>query len=437
MGFGHYPRVTSQTFKSASSVEETCMTRTLPSPHHSAILVLNAGSSSLKYKVFHGGTELLAGHLAGVGSARSTSTVKVRGAVSTIARGTPDMHDAVSFALSIVATELPHERIRYVAHRVVHGGERFTHHVAITPEVEEGIEELARLAPLHNPANLACIRAAKSAIPHAVHVACFDTAFHHSIPRFAFLYGLPYKLYEEHGIRKYGFHGLSHEYAAQRAYEITRRSDRVVTCHLGAGSSLCAVHHGRSHDTTMGFTPLDGLLMATRSGELDPDIPLFLIKDQGLSVDEVERLLSTGSGLKGLTGFADLRDVKAAADRGDEHAQTAIEMLCYRVALHVGAYHVTLGGVRTITFSGGIGENAAWLRSKVCSLLAPLGVLLDEEANERGAQTISSPASRVTVLVIPADEEGHMASIVTSGRFVMPDAVRDDKNTKDNPEEHA
>jgi len=345
--------------------------------------------------------------------------VHVRGRTSSIGRATPDIHDALDFALAIVATELPHERIAFVAHRVVHGGEQFTHHTVITPEVEAGIEALARLAPLHNPANLAGIRVAQRAMPHATHIACFDTAFHHTIPQFAFLYGLPYKLYEEHGIRKYGFHGLSHEYSAQRAYEITRRSDRVITCHLGAGSSLCAIHHGRSHDTTMGFTPLDGLLMATRSGELDPDIPLFLMREQGLSIEEVETLLSTGSGLKGLTGFADLRDVKTHADAGDEHARTAIDMLCYRIALHVGAYHVTLGGARTITFSGGIGENAAWLRAKVCELLSPLGVLLDAAANERHAQTISSPTSRVTVLVIPADEEKHMASIVTAGRFIM------------------
>lgn len=394
---------------------------TLPSAHDSAILVLNAGSSSLKYKLFHGDREILAGQVAGVGLADGTSSVRVRGTQSTMARRTPDIQDALAFALGVVHAECPHERIHYVMHRVVHGGERFTHHTVITPEVEEGIEDLGRLAPLHNPVNLAGIRAAKRAIPHATHIACFDTAFHHTIPQFAFLYGLPYRLYEEHGIRKYGFHGLSHEYSARKAHEITRRSDRTITCHLGAGSSLCAVHHGRSHDTTMGFTPLDGLLMATRAGELDPDIPLFLMREQGLSIDEVETLLNTGSGLKGLTGVADLREVRRRADAGDEHARTAIEMLCYRIALHIGAYHITLGGVRAITFSGGIGENAAWLRAKVCALLEPIGVLLDADANERHAQTISSPTSRVTVLVIPADEERHMADIALAGRFIVPE----------------
>ena len=400
--------------------------QSMPSAQTSAILVLNAGSSSLKYKLFRDGRELLAGHIAGIGAATSTSMVRVRSVQSTMARHTPTIHDALSFALAIVKTELPHEHIAYVAHRVVHGGERFTHHTVINPEVEVAIEELGRLAPLHNPSNLAGIRAARTAMPHAVHIACFDTAFHHTIPRFAFLYGLPYKLYEELGIRKYGFHGLSHEYSAHKAFEITRRSDRVITCHLGAGSSLCAIHHGLSHDTTMGFTPLDGLLMATRAGELDPDIPLFLMKEQGLSIEQVETLLNTGSGLKGLTGSADLREVKVKADAGNEISATAIEMLCYRIALHIGGYTITVGGVRTITFSGGIGENAAWLRARVCELLAPLGVLLDPGANERHAQTISSPASRVTVLVIPANEEQHMANIVIAGRFIIPDEPYND-----------
>jgi acetate kinase len=394
--------------------------KALPDAYRSAMLIVNAGSSSLKYKLFHGGVEVLAGHLTGIGGS-GVSTVSVRGQRTSVPRVTHDVSEAVAFALEVVSTQCPRERIGYVVHRVVHGGETLIHHTIITPEVEAEIERLAALAPLHNPAALAGIRLARKAIPGAVSVACFDTAFHHTIPRYAFLYGLPYRLYEEYGIRKYGFHGLSHEYAAQKAYEITRRSDRVITCHLGSGSSLCAVHHGRSRDTTMGFTPLDGLLMATRSGELDPTIPLVLIRDHGLSVEQVESLLTNDSGLKGIAGTGDLRAVKERADAGDEHAQVAIEMLCYRIALHIGAYSVTLGGVHTITFSGGIGENAAWVRERVCELLAPLGVLLDAEANEQHARTISSPTSRVTVLVVPADEERHMNDVVLGGRFVRPE----------------
>jgi acetate kinase len=380
------------------------------------ILTLNAGSSSLKYKVFHGEVALLAGHVAGIGLG-GTSTVTKAG-ISRTEHHTASTHEeAVTLALAAIAKATSHDHIAVVAHRVVHGGERFAQHCVITPSVEQGIAELATLAPLHNPANLAGIRAAQRALPAATHVACFDTAFHHTIPRFAFLYGLPYKLYTHYGIRKYGFHGLSHEYCAQRVYELSGTTQKLVSCHLGAGSSLTAIDNGRSLDTTMGFTPLDGLLMATRAGELDPDIPLYLQKREGLTPDQVLELLNTESGLKGLTGHADLREVKTAADAGDERAQTAIEMLCYRIALGIGAYAITLGGVQVITFTGGIGENAPWLRARVCQMLAPLGVALDKQANERGAGKIHAPSSIVAVFVIPADEELHMARIVLGKRY--------------------
>ncbi len=386
-------------------------------PHMtSTILVLNAGSSSLKYKLFQGETELLAGMIDSIGH-NGTSSVRTNEITRSSARSTPNHDDAIAAALATVQEIFPHEQIDYVAHRVVHGGENFTHHTVINKDIEEGIQELAKLAPLHNPANLAGIKAARAALPDATHIACFDTAFHHTIPKFAFLYGLPYALYTDYGIRKYGFHGLSHEYCAQRAYEITHHSDRIITCHLGAGSSICAVHNGRSHDTTMGFTPLDGLLMATRAGELDPDIPLYLMETHNLTSQQVRNLLNNESGLKGLTGSGDLREVKRRSDAGESMAQTAIEMMCYRIALNIGSYHITLGGVRAITFTGGIGENASFIRSRVCSLLAPLGVVIDDAANARGHDKISTSHSAVSVHVIPANEELHMARIVLAGRF--------------------
>jgi acetate kinase len=257
------------------------------------ILVLNAGSSSLKYKLFRGEEELHAGHFANIGSSGAHAS---ESRVHKINRS--ETHDvkthsqAVHAALREIARAFPAEKIEFVAHRVVHGGERFTRHTVITADVENGIDALCAVAPLHNPANLAGIRAARSALPNAVHIACFDTAFHHTIPKFAFLYGLPYELYTKYGIRKYGFHGLSHEYCAQRVHELTHSAERIVTCHLGAGSSLAAVHHGKSVDTTMGFSPLDGLLMATRTGELDPDVPLYLMQKEHLSIAQVLDMLN-------------------------------------------------------------------------------------------------------------------------------------------------
>lgn len=383
---------------------------------HKAILVLNAGSTSLKYKVFRGDVELLSGHLADIGT-HATSHIRKRSLERSERVQCVDHAQAISIALSIVANELDHQAISHVLHRVVHGGEKYTQHCLITDAVEQGIASLSLLAPLHNPPALAGIRAARRQIPHAEHIAFFDTAFHHTIPRFAFMYGIPYTLYEKYGIRKYGFHGLSHEYLAEQAYRVTRRADRIITCHLGAGSSLSAVHQGRCLDTTMGFTPLDGLLMATRSGELDPEIPIFLIQHEHYTPQQMTELLNRESGLKGIVGSGDMREIKALADQGDTKAHLAISMLAYRVAKAIGSLHIAVGGVHTVVFSGGVGEHADWLRARICALLAPLGVLLDESANRAHKQTISSEASRLNVLVIPTNEELHMVQLFLRGQY--------------------
>ena len=381
------------------------------------ILVLNAGSSSLKYKLFRGDVVLLAGHITNIGK-QGTSSIEKRGVARTEQVTVQNHDDAVAYALRIVHSELDHAGITHVLHRVVHGGEHYVQHTVIDNAVERGIGELSVLAPLHNPPALSGIRAARAQLPHATHIAFFDTAFHHTIPRHAFMYGIPYTLYEKYGIRKYGFHGLSHEYLTGKAYEATQSTSRIITCHLGAGSSLAAVHHGRCLDTTMGFTPLDGLLMATRSGELDPDIPLFLIENAQYTPQQISQLLNRESGLKGIAGTGDLREVKQLADQGDTRAQLAISMLCYRLAKSIGSMHVAVGGVHTLVFSGGVGEHAAWLRERVCALLAPLGILLDTNANAAHRHVISQPSSRATVLVIPTDEELHMVKLFLGGRYV-------------------
>lgn len=384
--------------------------------HMDTILVLNAGSNSLKFKLFRGNVELMSGHIDGIGK-KGFCTVKQGSIQTTREHVTKDYFDAVSFALESVQ-QLSHT-IRFVLHRVVHGGERFTQHCVIDNDVEKSIEELVLLAPLHNPANLAGIRAARKALPQATHVAFFDTAFHHTIPKQAFLYGLPYKLYEKWGIRKYGFHGLSHQYIAEEVYAHTRSSDRIISCHLGSGCSIAAVENGKCLDTTMGFTPLDGLLMATRSGELDPEIPLFLIENEHMTVKEVTDMLNKEAGMKGLIGTGDLREIKRMADEGNEMARLVIDMFCYRVAQAVGSYHVTVGGVHTLVFTGGIGEHADYVRDKVGEWLGSIGVLIDKHANKQHRNLISQRSSRVTTLIIPANEELQMVKLLLRGEYAQ------------------
>jgi acetate kinase len=382
------------------------------------VLVLNAGSNSLKYKLFSGEVELLAGHIDGIGR-EGTSTLTRNGTRSKQLHYAADHAAAVTFALSVIHAHSNPNDISHVLHRVVHGGEHFREHHVITPAVEAGITELCVLAPLHNPANLAGIRAAQHALPHSTHIAFFDTAFHHTIPKQAFLYGIPYRFYEKWGIRKYGFHGLSHEHIAECVAEITQQREQIISCHLGSGSSLAAIHHGQSLDTTMGFTPLDGLLMATRSGELDPDIPLFLLEHEHLTLEQLQELLNKESGMKGLVGTGDLREIKQRADTGDETCKLVIEMLIYRIAGAIGSYHIAVGGARTIVFTGGIGEHAPYIRSGVCKLLTPIGVRLDETANAEHRAVISTPSSKITVLVIPANEELHMVRLFGRGAYTL------------------
>lgn len=303
-----------------------------------------------------------------------------------------------------------------VGHRVVHGGERFVASTLITEEVLAAIQEHARLAPLHNPANLVGIQAAQRLFPAAAHVAVFDTAFHQSMPAEAYLYAVPYRFYEEFGIRRYGFHGTSHRYLSLEAARLLGRRPeqvRLITCHLGNGCSITAVAGGRCVDTSMGFTPLEGLVMGTRSGDLDPALVAVLAERLGTDASEVVRILNKESGLLGLSGVSnDMREVTRAAAEGNQRAELALRVFCRRVRKYIGAYLAVLGGADAVVFSAGIGENSPEVRRRVCEGLEPLGVVLDEEANRRvraREADISGPGARVRVLVIPTDEERMIA----------------------------
>jgi acetate kinase len=300
--------------------------------------------------------------------------------------------------------------VRAVGHRVVHGGETFIAPVRITPEVMLALEANAHLAPLHNPPNIAGIRAAQLALPGVPQVAVFDTGFHATLPAKAFLYAIPKELYEQHKIRRYGFHGTSHEYVASQAARILEKpleTLKLVSLHLGNGASACAILHGASVDTTMGFTPLEGLVMGTRSGDLDAGVVLELAKRNG--VFETLEMLNKKSGMQGLSGFSDLRDVHASAQTNDPWAKHALEVFAYRVQKTIGAYSAAMNGLDAVIFTAGVGENDIKMRARILENLEFLGLELDPQANARGETVISSGRSRAKALVIPTAEEWAIA----------------------------
>ncbi len=373
------------------------------------ILVVNCGSSSLKADLFDmdGEHSLHACHVARIG---------LPGAAAD--------HDA---ALAVVLDELVSAgplgslaEIDAVAHRVVHGGARYRSAVVIDDDVIAEITRLIPLLPLHHPANLAGIRACQQAMPGAAQVAVFDTAFHRTIPDEAAIYGLPYRLFAERGIRKYGFHGHSHEYvagAAARFLETPQRRLNTVTCHLGNGASVCAVQRGRSIDTSMGFGPLPGLIMGSRVGDLDPGILPYLAAEDGLDMDQIDHMLNREGGLLGISGVSsDLREIQAAADEGDGRAALAIKAFCYRLKLYIGAYTAAMGGIDVLVFTGGIGEHSRGVRARAVQGLERLGIAIDHGANDAcqltpgaGVADLSAPHSRCAVLAVATDEERVMA----------------------------
>jgi acetate kinase len=361
------------------------------------ILVLNAGSSSLKYEVID----------------LAVPEERVGGIVERIGEqgsGVPD-HAA---AARTVLDSLGDARPDAVGHRIVHGGTRFVEPTLIDDDVEAAVEALIDLAPLHNPSGLAGIRAARAVLPDVPHVAVFDTAFHATLPDHAATYAIDPAVAAEAGIRRYGFHGTSFAYVSRAAAQYLGRpleELRLIVLHLGNGASACAISGGVSIDTTMGLTPLEGLVMGTRSGDLDPGVLLHLVR-LGRSVDEIDDLLNRRSGLLGMAGSNDLRDVTAAAERGEPAAQLAIEVMLHRIRKYLGAYAAELGGVDAVVFTAGIGENAGWLRARAVERLGFLGITVDAERNGRadGPCRISPDGSPVEVLVIPTDEELEIAT---------------------------
>lgn len=383
------------------------------------ILVLNCGSSSLKYQLFDMTDEsvLAKGIVERIGMENAILTHHPAGKDPFRDVRPIFEHGAAITAVTNALTDPEHgviqdiNAIKAVGHRVVHGGEDFHRSTLITTEVKQAIEQCIELAPLHNPPNLKGITAAENAIPGVPQVAVFDTAFHATIPSHAYLYPLPYSLYKRYKIRRYGFHGTSHKFVALRTAQLMEtdiKKLKIITCHLGNGASITAVEHGKSVDTSMGFTPLEGLMMGTRCGDIDPAILPFLIAKEDLTIREIDSLMNKHSGILGVSGLSsDMRDVRNAATEGNIQAQQALEMYRYRIQKYIGAYAAAMDGVDALVFTAGVGENNPWLREEICQHLTHLGVKLDAERNHiRGQeQEISTPDSKVNVWVIPTNEE--------------------------------
>ena len=392
-----------------------------------AVLVINAGSSSVKFTLFQsdGETVQAAGIVERIGF--DGTRLKYRGRSQTFSR--PVRVGNADEAVGCILAALTHpeygviqavEAIRAVGHRVVHGGERLTHPVVVDPGVKAYLAECARFAPLHNPHHLKGIEACERHMPGAVQVTVFDTAFHASIPQHAFLYAIPLRYYAEEHIRRYGFHGISHKYvseAALRFLGMPADGVRMVTCHLGNGCSMTAVADGRSVDTSMGFTPLEGLVMGTRCGDIDPAAVLFIMEQHGVDPAAMNDLLNKQSGMLALAGIGsnDLRDVIAAAESGNAQAEVALDIFCYRIRKTIGAFAAAMGGLDVLVFTAGIGENSPQVRQRVCAPLgAPggFGIVVDPQKNSLSgsrARAIQAASSRVAVLVIPTNEEQEIA----------------------------
>lgn len=373
------------------------------------VLVINSGSSSLKYQVrdVEAGSVLAEGLVEKIGMGNG-------GEGDGQIEGPRDHAEALELVDAWIHAALGDRALDAVGHRVVHGGERFSAPVLINNEITRAIERLNPLAPLHNPANVLGIRAISKKWPDMPQVAVFDTAFHRTLPEHAWRYAVPEELYTNHGIRRYGFHGTSHEYVAHRAaalLDVPVDEFDAVIAHLGNGASVTAIRGGKSIDTSMGFTPLEGLVMGTRSGDLDPSILVFLGR-AGWSPEDLDAMLNRQSGLKGLAGNNDMRTVVEAAEAGDAKAAMALAVASYRLAKYIGGYHVAVGGAKALVFTAGIGENSHQFRTLVTERLGALGVQLDAALNrERSKEprVISSPASAIPVLVVPTDEERAIA----------------------------
>ena len=388
-------------------------------------LVLNCGSSSIKYKLFDmiSGEVMAQGGIERVGTEDSFLKFTDKdGEKLTLAKNIPDHEEGIAFILNILKDDKygcikSYSEINAVGHRIVHGGEKFASSVIITQEVIDKIVECVQFAPLHNPANLEGIKAMQKILPETLQVGVFDTAFHQTIPDYAFLYAFPYNIYEQYGVRRYGFHGTSHRYVSNRACEILGvpfEQQRIITAHIGNGGSITAIKDGKSVDTSMGMTPTEGLIMGTRCGDVDAGTLPFIMKKENLDADGLLDLINKKSGVAGFSEISsDMRDIEKAMREGNKRAIQILNMYSYRIKKYIGAYTAALGGLDILVFTGGVGENQWITRTEVCKNMEYLGLIFDEEnnKNERGREiVISKPESKVKVLVVPTDEEYMIAS---------------------------
>ena len=382
------------------------------------VLVINCGSSSLKYQLIDSDTEavLAKGLCERIGIDGRLVYQKAGNDKEITEASMPTHKEAIQMVLEALTNEKTGAikslaEVNAIGHRIVHGGEKFASSAIITDEMIKAVEECNDLAPLHNPANLIGIRVCSELMPNVPQVGVFDTAFHQTMPAKAYLYGLPIEYYKNYKVRRYGFHGTSHSFVSKSAVDflgLDKDNSKVIVCHLGNGSSISAVQNGKCVDTTIGLTPLEGVVMGTRSGSIDPAIVEYIAKKENLDLAGVMNVLNKKSGLQGMSGVSsDMRDLRAAAAEGNEDAKNAIEVLCYGIAKYVGGYVAAMNGVDAIVFTAGIGENVGMIREKVCSYLGFLGVTIDAKANEAMGEevVISGADSKVKVAVIPTNEE--------------------------------
>jgi acetate kinase len=384
------------------------------------ILVLNCGSSSIKYKLFEmESKEVIAqGGIEKIGMKGSFLKLTLPDGQKVMLEGEILEHRAgIEYILGVLLSEKygcikTIDEIKAVGHRVVHGGERFNSSVLITDEVIDMLNECIELAPLHNPPNLKGIYAIQELLPGTPQVGVFDTAFHQTMPVYAYMYGIPYSLYEKYGIRRYGFHGTSHRYVSRRACEflgVPYEDQRIITAHIGNGGSVTAIKNGKSIDTSMGMTPVEGLIMGTRSGDIDPGVISYIMEKENMGTKGISTLLNKFSGMLGISGVSsDMREIEEAIEGGNKRAIMALKTYCYRIKKYVGSYAAALGGVDILVFTGGVGENQASARKAVCENMEYMGIELDEELNDSARAkevVISKPTSKVKVLIIPTDEE--------------------------------
>jgi acetate kinase len=388
------------------------------------VLVINCGSSSIKYQLIRASNNEVkaSGLIERIGDEGSSLTHKTLGNKHVVEQSIPDHSEGMNLLLSTltdreVGVIEDISDIKAVGHRVVHGGDVYSGSVILDDKVIETIESLSSLAPLHNPANLVGIRAAKKVLPDVPQAAVFDTAFHQTIPAKAYMYPLPYEYYEKHKVRRYGFHGTSHHYVAMKAAEMLHKPmnmTNIITCHLGNGCSITAIKEGKSIDTSMGLTPLEGVVMGTRCGDIDPAIIFYMLEqDPSLTPAEMNNVLNKKSGLLGISGISnDMRNLLESAESGSDRAKLAVDIFAYRVRKYVGAYMAVLGRVDGIIFTGGIGENNSYIRNEILSGLGNFGVIVDAEKNDTRSsedRDISTSESQTRIFVIPTNEEGYIA----------------------------